>query len=338
MTMRPQRHPRSGRARLGIAGVLATALLAAACGGGDTAGDGDGPTSLSVATIPTPDAASIYLAEEQGFFEEEDLDVDITLADSGGAIIPGVVRGDYQFGHSNTVSLAVAAGEGLPLQAVTNTTGTGSDPDQDISRILVAGDSPIQDAADLAGTTIAVNGLNNIGEVTIKAALENRGVDVSGLDFVEMPYPDMNAALFAGEVDAIWQLEPHLSLAEEDGARPVLSNFVEATPDAQLGYLVTNRQYAAENTEVIERFSRAMDRAKEFATDNPDETRRVLTESLGIPAEQAQDMLLPVFQPGMDVDSLRTYLELTERYGLISEQPNADDLVAPGANTSETGR
>src|SRR5690606_41642285 len=64
--------------------------------------------------------------------------------------------------------------------------------------------------ADLAGRTVAVNALNNIGGLLISGALRKLGVDTTAIKFMEIGFPDANAALESGRVDAAYQTEPFL--------------------------------------------------------------------------------------------------------------------------------
>lgn len=79
-------------------------------------------------------------------------------------------------------------------------------------------------AADLAGRTIAVNALKDVGETVIKAALKKSGVDPNSVKLTPLPFPSMRSALGNGQVDAIWTPEPFLSRAINlDGTRVVMN-------------------------------------------------------------------------------------------------------------------
>ena len=65
--------------------------------------------------------------------------------------------------------------------------------------------------ADLEGKTVAVNTLNNIGPVTINHWMEKHGGDYTKIKYVEVPFPDMGAALEAKRVDAAFTVEPAYS-------------------------------------------------------------------------------------------------------------------------------
>ncbi len=109
--------------------------------------------------------------------------------------MPAVVTGEYQFGFSNVTSLLVASSQGLPLKAVAPGNSTTGEPGKDFSAVVVPDDSDIQDAADLAGQAVAVNTLNNIGDTTIRKVVDDAGGDPTAVEFVELGFPDMPAAV-----------------------------------------------------------------------------------------------------------------------------------------------
>src|ERR671915_328213 len=163
--------------------ALALAAGAAGCGDDDDAGGGgEGePATLNVGVIPIADVAPLYLGMKKGFFEEEQLTIKPQLAEGGAAITPAVLSGDFQIGFSNTISLLIASSKNLPVQIVSQGVLGGKDASEAWADLLVPKGGEIKDGKDLEGKTIAVNTLNNICEVTIKASLEKEGVDVSKL-------------------------------------------------------------------------------------------------------------------------------------------------------------
>ncbi|WP_454084128.1 ABC transporter substrate-binding protein [Georgenia sp. Marseille-Q6866] len=316
-----------------LALAATTALLLAACGGGGDeleAGE-DGLTPLTVMQIPTMDAGPLHLGVEEGFFEEEGLDVEVRIAEAGSAIVPSVVNQESPIGYANAVSDLQAIDQGLDVKFVANCCAVGADPEADTSRIFVLPDSEITDVAGLAGANIAVNSVNNLGDLTIKVALENNGVDTSAVEFTPMNYSDMPAALERGDVDAIWSVEPHRAISESRGFTPLISNFVESFPDTTIGYYITSGAFAEANPEIVASFQRAMDRSNEFATENPDRVRETIVENLQIDAELVDETNLHVFAPGLDEESVKVIAAAAVEHGMISEEPNYEEIfIRPG--------
>ncbi|MFI0462666.1 ABC transporter substrate-binding protein [Saccharopolyspora sp. 5N102] len=312
-----------------LVALFAVAVLAA-CGGPELTKTADGRTALRVGIIPTIDAAPLYLGVSEGIFAKHGLDVTVHVADSGAALIPATVKQENQIGYANVISDFQAAEQGLDIKLVHNCCGSGADPAKDVSQVLVKPDGPIRTVGDLAHANIAVNSLHNIGEVSIKMALEKRGVDVSGIQFTPMPFSDMNDALKRGDVDAIWQVEPNVQAALAAGFTPLISNFVEARPEATLGYYLTSGAFAKQNPQVVQAFSDAMDEANRFATEHPDKAREAVVTNLRFNPEIVSTANLPTYPQGLDRASAAEYATYAVKYGAIEKAPDLDGLFWSG--------
>jgi NitT/TauT family transport system substrate-binding protein len=301
-----------------------------ACGDDDDGGGGggeSGPVTLNVGVIPIADVAPLYLGMDKGFFKQEQLTIKPQLAEGGAAILPAVVSGDFQIGFSNTISLLIAASKDVPVQIISQGVLAGTSESEAWADLLVLKDGPIKEPQDLEGKTIAVNTLNNICEVTIKASLEKDGVDVDTLKFAEVPFPDMNAALEQKRVDAACVVEPFVSQGKAGAARGINPFYVRTAPDLTVATYFTSNQYAESNPDVVERFVRAMNKSLEYAQTHPDETRDILLDYTEIPPEAAEAIKLPVWRADLNEDTIELLSELSEKYGLIEEQPDLDQLI-----------
>jgi NitT/TauT family transport system substrate-binding protein len=309
--------------------ALAFAAGTVACGDDDDGGGGgEGePATLNVGVIPIADVAPLYLGMEKGFFEEEQLTIKPQLAEGGAAITPAVVSGDFQIGFSNTISLLIAASQDLPVEIISQGVLGGKSEEEAWADLLVLKDGPIREPTDLEGKTIAVNTLKNICEVTIKASLEEEGVAVDTLEFAEVPFPDMNAALEAGRVDGACVVEPFVSQGKAGKARGINPFYVRTAPDLTVATYFTSTQYAEENADVVDRFVQVMNRSLTYAQSHPDEVREVLLEYTEIPPEAAEQIKLPIWRPDLNEPTIQRLSELSLKYGLIEEEPDLDELI-----------
>jgi NitT/TauT family transport system substrate-binding protein len=317
-----------------VALMAAPMLLAVACGGSDedtggeaATGGGDELEAVTVGVIPIVDVAPVYLGQEQGFFEECGLDVTLETGQGGAAIVPAVVSGQSQFGFSNITSLLLAASEGLPLQIVANGVASTGEQGADFGAVMTTPDSGITGAADLAGRSVAVNTLNNIGTTTVRESVRAAGGDPDSVEFVELPFPDMGAALQQGNVDAIWVVEPFLATAKGAGSQEVTSNFVDTADDLTVAAYFTSEQYAQENPEAVECFSSAMEQSLEYAQENPDAVREILGEYTQIDPAVAEAMTMPAWPAEINRESVQTLSDLAVEDGLLDEAPDLDALL-----------
>jgi NitT/TauT family transport system substrate-binding protein len=327
----------SPRRAVALAGIMA--LLVGACGdddddGGDAQADGEAPaeaeelTTIEVGVVPVVDVAPLYLGIEQGFFEEEGLDVQPAIAQGGAAIIPAVVQGDQEIGFSNIVSLLIGETEDLPVQVISQGIQATDDPDNDTAAVAVAADSDVQDVSDLEGKTIAINTLRNISELTVTAALEGEGVDVSTINFVEVPLPDMVGQLEAGQIDAAGLVEPFITTGEAAGHRMLIYDRVATEPEMTIATYFTSDQFLESDPEVVDGFVRAMHRSLEYATENPDEARQAIGEYTEIPPDVLEEVVLPLWQTDLNEDSIELVAELMVTYGISEDEADVDELIA----------
>lgn len=313
------------------AGVLATA---AGCGDDDEGGGGGGsggapkPETLKIGLIPIADVAPVFLGQKQGFFKEEDITLEPQFAAGGAAITPAVVSGDFDIGFSNTVSMLIAASKDLPIQVISQGVLGGTDEKKAWADLLVPKGSPaIKDPKALEGKTIAANTLNNICGVTINASLEAEGVDVSKIKYTEIPFPEMNAALEKGSVDAACQVEPFVSAGKAAGMVGIAPFYIRTAPDLTVATYFASRQFIEEKRDVVDRFVSAMEKSLAYAEEHPDEVRDVLTEYTEIPPEAAAKIQLPSWKPELTIPTIEKLSELSLKYGYIEEEPDIDKLI-----------
>ncbi|MBA8830002.1 NitT/TauT family transport system substrate-binding protein [Alpinimonas psychrophila] len=278
------------------------------------------PTAITVGVIPIVDTAPIWLGNEQGFFAEEGLDLTVQVTTGGAAAVPGVVSGDYAFAFGNLVSVMVARDAGLDLRYVANGNSTAGTPD--FGAIIVRGDSPITSASDLAGKTVSVNNLQNIGDTTIRQVVEDDGGDSSTIQFVEVAFPDAEAAVENSQVDAAWILAPFLNSAVANGARVISYNFAEFDADLDIAGYFTSGETIMNDPELVTKFQTAMNRSLEYAQANPDEVRRIVTTYTSMTADQLQTMVLPAFRVNFNIPAATKLGAAAVKFGTIKTAPD----------------
>jgi NitT/TauT family transport system substrate-binding protein len=304
---------RSFLAALAVAVTVATSTLGATA---QTAGD---VTTLRVGVIPIAAVAPLYLGVKKGFFSAERLQLEPNFAQGGSSIIPAVLNGDEQIGFTNVVSFMLAVSRGLPLRNVIAGAQAIGANGLSTSAVLVADASPIKTLKDLEGKTIAVNALNNIGDITIKAVLDKRGVDTNKVKFVEIGFPEMPAALQHGRVDAIWAEDPFQTIAKRAGARVLFKNYDEFDPKLTLANYFTTTAYYDAHRDVMARFTRAMQTSLKYATAHPAEARSVTVEFAKLDPAVAAVILLPGWSPDVNMGSLERLQAAMIKFGILAK-------------------
>jgi NitT/TauT family transport system substrate-binding protein len=314
-----------------VPSFLAAVLLLTACGGNSSKAppvSKSGQTDkVAVGVIAIVDVAPIYLGKQKGFFSKRNLDLNLQTSQGGAAIVTGVSSGQLQFGFSNITSLILAKSRGVPIKMVSNGVASTGVSGKDFGGTVVKADSPIKTAADLAGKTVSVNTLKNIGDTTVRAAVRKAGGDPKAVKFVELAFPDMPAALQSGRVDAVFVVEPFLTAVTAQGGRVVAWNYADAAPDLTVATYFASQQLISANPDMVKRFQEAMAESLQYASDHPDEVRGVLSTYTQIKPDVAAKLTLPKWPPAINKASVQTMADLAVGDGLLAKAPDLAELL-----------
>lgn len=313
------------------AALMAAAILVgslAACGSDDESSAGaDGLTKVKVGILPAVDLAPVFLGIDKGYFEDEGIEIETQVLDSGPAIAAAVLAGDAQIGFSNPVSLLIGRSRDLPLTLVAPAAADGDKESNSSASIFVKKNSDVKSLKDLVGKTIAVNALDNILGVTLFNALEKEGLDPDSVKLVEVPFPEMPAAVETGQVDAGFGVEPFVTQAVASGARRVAYPYLITAPNLPSAYYFSTDQYVDGNADAVKAFQAGLARATEYAVAHDDEMRQTVTEYTKIEPDIVSTMRFPAFQTEIDPSKFQLFLDLSKRYGLLEGEVSSEDML-----------
>ncbi|MGM7666795.1 ABC transporter substrate-binding protein [Microbacterium sp. A93] len=323
---RPPAHRRRTLASAGLLSIAALALTACGSGSPSSTGSGseDASTSAQVASgelhevsigyFPLVHTSTIVNADEAGYLEESGIDAELVQTQGGAAAIPALASGNVDVTYANYTSALLAAQQGLPIVLI-----AGNDVGADDHGIYVDPASGIEGIADLRGKSFAVNNLQNIGTVALYAQLEEAGLSPQDVEVLEMPYPDMAAAVQNGNVDAIWQVEPFQAVSEAAGLVKIGNLFAGPAADMPVAGWITTRDYAEANPEVITGLRESLSRSIEDLDGNREAFAALVPEFTTVTAEVVQEIDLPVFAAQVDVAKVQEGADLMLEYKLIDE-------------------
>lgn len=123
---------------------------------------------------------------------------------------------------------------------------------RDGSAVMVHKDSDIHAMKDLRGKRVAVPNRYSNQRLLIFRALNDAGMSIDDIQLVEMPPPDMPAALFAKAVDAVSSGEPFMGQTELDGYGRVLWLTKDVWPGFISCVLAVHEDMIREHREVVQ--------------------------------------------------------------------------------------
>jgi NitT/TauT family transport system substrate-binding protein len=274
------------------------------------------------------DNAALFMAMEKGFFKAEGLELETVPLAGGAPIINGVVSGDLQFGWTNVISLYQARTGGFDFKLVAGG-ATNVKAKHESHAIQVTNNSPVKSAKDLQGKTVAVNTLNNIVHLMAMAWIDKNGGSSSKVKFVEVPFPQMEATLSAGKVDAISVHEPFATAAlEKGGVRVLAQPWGDVLPKFLIASWFASEKWLAKNKQTGQAFVRAINRGIEAIQADPEGSRAAMIKWAGLKPELAAKIGLPVFEKTLSEKDLQATIDLTVKYKLISKGFKAREVIS----------
>ena len=246
-----------------IAVALAVALVAVGCGDDDP----EAPDKLvfmagfkAQANLPF---VAVYVAQEKGFFAEQDLEVEIRHAASGGSIT-FLAAGDVDVTTADAASLLKkVSGQDLPVVAIALFGQRGQ------QAFVALAESGMQTPKDWDGKTFGYKGSSPPPEYL--AVLAAAGVDAASIDSVRVGFNPR--ILTDGEVDVLAVFKSN----EPDTIRKKLGHEVVVWDPADYGVpvigltYVTRTELIEEDPDLLERFLKATLKGLRYAFDNREE-------------------------------------------------------------------
>ena len=327
--------------RLPIAvGMAVAAILVSACsssssssasapGSASASGSASGSaagTSIVVGSLPVLDTAGLQVAIKEGFFKQAGLNVTVKSVTQSTAAIPDLLHGSIQvIGGGNYVSFLEAQAHGTfaveflapAVDCTTNNYGVAAMPSSGITK-----------ASDLAGKTIAVNLTENIQTLTTSAVLSADGVNASSVKYVQIPFPDMVAALKAGRVSAVSAVEPFLSAALAAGAKLVTSTCTGPAAGFPMSGYITTQGWAQQHAAAAKAFQQALEKGNAYANAHPDVVRSVLPTYTTMTSAAAATVPLGTYPGTLTTSSLQSIATLMKSGGLTAPA-DVSSLVLP---------
>jgi NitT/TauT family transport system substrate-binding protein len=279
-------------------------------------------TTLKVATTPIELGAQVLYAKDQGFFKKAGLEVEVQLMDSGAAIASAVASGSLDLAQANLVSLATAHDRGLPFVVVA-AAGLYS-ANAPTTNLVGAKSSTMKSGKDLEGKNVAVNGLKNITQIGVQSWVDQNGGDSSKVRFIEMPFPQMAAALEAGRIDAAVLAEPSLSAASGT-TRVIASPYTAISKQFLIGGWFTTGAWAKAHPDAVKRFVAAIVEAGKWANGHPAESARILEKYTKI--RVVPEMKRTIYAERLDAAEIQPLVDAAAKYKAIRSAFPAAELM-----------
>ena len=276
-----------------------------------------------------------YVAIEEGYFEEEGLDLTLVTGFGADKVLTALISGEADIGFMGAEASIYACQEGATDPAVNFAQLT-----QRAGNFLVAREEmPDFKWEDLKGKKVLGGRKGGMPEMVFEYILKKNGIDPQkdltidqSIDF------GSTAAAFTGDDSAAYtvEFEPSATILEKEGAGHVVASLGEASGYVPYTSYSVKTSYMKENPEIIQKFINALQKGMDYVQSHtPEEIAEVIAPQF---KETDIDTITTIVKRYYDQDTWKENLifkkdsfellqDILEDAGELKERVSYENLV-----------
>lgn len=264
-----------------------------------------------------------FVARDKGFLKDAGLKIQETELESTNLMIQALSANQADFNPSTSVPALYAAEQNAPgtfkfLFITLMEKGRTNDA------IIVKKDSGLKSISELRGKKVACPpGATSI--VLLKLIFADVGIDIEkDITIQELDPKDQLQALVTNLVDAVFAIEPLITLGNEKGISRILetesmeNHIMNPIPIA--GGVVTAR-FAQSHPETLKRLQGAMERTIDFIRQNEGESKSIMAKAIKMPEGTAKGLGVNTYWKNSEVnrDFVQRLADIFLKHGALQK-------------------
>ncbi len=290
---------------------------------------------VSVATVGNSSDAGFFIAEANGHFRAEGLDVTFIPFDTAQRMLPSLGKGELDVGSGTaSASLYNAAARDLGMKIVADRSRTepGNMFQTLMIRKSVIESGRFRSYKDLKGLKIALLAPGGSPSSTLNEAAKKGGLAFSDIETVFIGFPQQVAAFHNGAIDGSVMIEPFATAIVNAGDAVRFVSTEDFYPHDQIGMVFFSEKFIGERRGVGLRFMKAYVRALRDYNDGLKDGKfspgpkgealvSIMAKGLGAPPEQIRGAYVQALDPDgrPAIESLRKDLEFFKAQGFVTD-------------------
>ena len=315
-----------------VVACLGSLLWLGACGGPpDAAAPRD---KVRAVVIPVLIMSPLYIADAEGFFEDEGLDVEFVRLTRNIDAIPSLAQGEVDVGAGQmAISILNAVGSGARIRGVAGLGRLATDGCSFhgvvIQRELFA-EGADTDPEAFRGRRVEMD-IALPHAYWLDRALQPAGVTLDELEIVDVPMSATVDAFVKGSFDLTGIDEPRLSMLLQSGSATLWKGTEAIVPDYQVSFLFFGPSLLDERPEVGERFIAAYLRGvRQYNEGKTERNLEILEAAMRWSREELEQMCWVTMDDDgrMFFDGLVGYQEWALERGLVERVLTEDEMTS----------
>ncbi|HWU61270.1 MAG TPA: ABC transporter substrate-binding protein [Ensifer sp.] len=285
-------------------------------------------TVIRVLRSPVGTFQGLYIAEEQGYFKQAGIKVEVTVGGAPAQNIAQLQAGQTDVIMTGSFDVVTAASRGLPVLAVLNTQDQGDVP---TTGLMVPPASTIKTVANLKGKAVGLpGGVQSTQGLMLFRALEKAGLTKDDVRLVSLPFDAMVESAERGSVDAIAPIGLFYSIAEAKKFRSIEGVYdqIKGSPAV---IFVSSKKFVAEHADAMKAFNDAMLKAYDYGNAHPDTVRAIDAAQTKMPPDYIKTRYIAPFVGKFNDEVWLKAAADMQRFGFIPKAPAKVDFIWEGA-------
>lgn len=270
-----------------------------------------------------------YLAIENGYFEEEGLELELTTGQGADKVMTAVLAGQSDIGFCGPEAAIYVYNEGKEDYIEVFAQMTQKD-----GSFLVSKEATDNfQWTDLKGKTVIPGRKGGVPYMTFEYVLKQNGINPQ-TDLVlddSIKFDLMAGAFAGGEAEYVTLFEPTASMTEEAGKGYIVASVGEASGEIPYTAYCAKKSYIESNSDIIEGFTRAVYKGEQWVKEH---TAKEIAEKIkGFFPDSTVESLETAIQKYKDIDAWKENPILEEeafdKLQLVMTEAGELDTKAP---------
>jgi len=266
---------KSGVILLYISSVLFISILSSSCS--TEQGQSKAPINITLAAEMSLLPATVWVAEQKGFFKKYNITLNVLEYDSGRNALESMLK-DPSINISTVAQTPVVFNSFNNEPYVIFATMAYS---LDDTKLLARKDHGIEKPEDLKGKKIGAT-VRSTGHYFLEGFLNHYNYNLQDITLIDVNASQLKSKLESGELDAITSWEPHISNAEKSLGKEKLTLLISPTPFRKDFFFTAHKDYAKKHSDRLERFLSALIDAEDYISENPEDAQIIISQRLGV--------------------------------------------------------
>lgn len=251
----------------------------------------------------------LYVAIENGYFEDEGLEIELILTPGADKVSAALLSGDVEIGFAGAESAIYVYEQNNPdyLQIFSGLTKRDG-------QFIVSRDN-YEDFSleDLYGKEILVGRSTGMPALNFLNGLKNMGIDIDRINInYSVEFAALSGTFIGGTGDFVNLFEPNATSLEENGYGKVVASVGEMSGEVPYTAFYARKSYIEENSDIIDAFTKAIAKGIEYTMNNDSSV-------------VAEDIIAQF--PDTDVDELALMIDRYKEYDCFLTTPFVSEEI-----------